>query len=193
MSARTSTADPTRGWLRAAAVSVGFVAVLWLVEIVDALTVTSLDRHGIRPRSEDGLWGIVFAPLLHGGWTHLESNSGPLLVLGFLVAVVSTARWVAVLAWSWLVSGVGVWLVAPPQSITLGASGLVFGLLAYLLVAGFLERRPVRILVSVAVFLVYGGVLLGVLPGQPGISWQGHLFGAAGGVLAAYRHAGRRR
>lgn len=193
MSARTPTVDPTRRWVRPAGVSAGFVALLWLVEIVDALTAASLDRHGIRPRSDEGLWGIVFAPLLHGGWTHLEGNSGPLLVLGFLVAVVSTARWVAVLAWSWLVSGVGVWLVAPPNSLTLGASGLVFGLLAYLLVAGFLERRPARTLVSVAVFLVYGSILLGVLPGQPGISWQGHLFGAVGGVVAAYRLSGRRR
>lgn len=193
MSVRTPALDPTRRWVRAAGVSAGFVALLWLVEIVDALTTTSLDRHGIRPRSDEGLWGIVFAPLLHGGWTHLEGNSGPLLVLGFLVAVVSTARWVAVVAWSWLVSGVGVWLVAPPHSLTLGASGLVFGLLAYLLVAGFLERRPVRILVSVAVFLVYGSILLGVLPGQPGISWQGHLFGAVGGVVAAYRHTDGRR
>lgn len=192
MSVRTPEADPTRSWVRAAVLSLGFVALLWMVEIVDAATRGSLDRHGIRPRSEDGLWGILVAPLLHGGWTHLEGNSGPLLVLGFLVAVVSTGRWLLVMAWAWLVSGVGVWLVAPPHSITLGASGLVFGFLTYLLVAGFLERRPTRILISVAVFVLYGGVLLGVLPGQPGVSWQGHLFGAVGGVLAAYVHADRR-
>lgn len=193
MSVRTPEADPTRSWVRAAVLNLGFVALLWVVEIVDATSRGSLDRHGIRPRSEDGLWGVLVAPLLHGGWTHLESNSGPLLVLGFLVAVVSTARWLLVMAWSWLVSGVGVWLVAPPHSITFGASGLVFGLLTYLLVAGFLERRPTRILISVAVFVLYGGVLLGVLPGRPGVSWQGHLFGAVGGVLAAYVHADRSR
>jgi membrane associated rhomboid family serine protease len=193
MSVRTPEADPTRAWVRAAALSAGFVALLWVVEIADAVGGGSLDQYGIEPRSEEGLWGILAAPLLHGGFTHLESNSVPLLVLGFLVAVVSTGRWLLVLAWSWLVSGIGVWLVAPPNSITLGASGLVFGLLTYLLVAGFLERNAVRILVSVAVFLLYGSVLLGVLPGQPGISWQGHLFGAVGGVLAAYLHADRRR
>ena len=174
-------------------VSLGFVAVLWVAEIADAVTDGSLDRYGIRPRSEDGLVGIAAAPLLHGGWAHLEANSLPLLVLGALVAAVSTARYVAVLAWSWVVSGVGVWLVAPSNSLTVGASGLVFGLLTYLLVVGFLERSPVRILVGVAVFLLYGGVLLGALPGTPGVSWQGHLFGAVGGVLAAYSLAGRRR
>lgn len=189
----TTSVDPTRAWVRAAGVSVGFVALLWVVEIVDRTTPGSLERYGIRPRTDEGLGGIVVAPLLHGGWGHLEANSGPLLVLGFLVAVVSTARFVGVLAWSWLVSGVGVWLVGSGNSVTVGASGLVFGLLTYLLVAGFLERRPVGILVAVGVFIVYGSVLLGVLPGRPGISWQGHLFGAVGGVIAANSLAQRRR
>jgi membrane associated rhomboid family serine protease len=160
---------------------------------VDAVTAGDLDRYGIEPRSEDGLVGIAVAPLLHSGWTHLEANSVPLLVLGLIVAVVSTARFFGVIAWTWVVSGLGVWLVAPSNSVTVGASGLVFGLLAYLLVVGFLERRAIGILVSVGVFLLYGGVLLGVLPGQPGVSWQGHLFGAVGGVLAAYHLANRRR
>ena len=189
----TTSADPTRGWVRGFLVSLGFVALLWVSEIADAISGGSLDQYGIRPRSEDGLVGIAAAPLLHGGFTHLEANSVPLLVLGFLVAAVSMARYVAVLAWSWVVSGVGVWLVAPDNSLTIGASGLVFGLLTYLMVAGFLERNPVRILVGVAVFILYGSVLLGVLPGQPGVSWQGHLFGAVGGVLAAYSLAGNRR
>lgn len=190
----TTAADPTRDWVRAFVVSVGFVAVLWVVEIADALTPRqSLDRYGIAPRSEDGLLGIALAPFLHGGFTHLEANSLPLLVLGFLVAVVSIARYAAVLAWSWVVSGLGVWLVAPSSSITVGASGLVFGLLTYLLIAGFLERSAIRILVGVGVFFAYGGILLGVLPGTPGVSWQGHFFGAVGGVLAAYHLVERRR
>ena len=188
-----TSADPTRGWVRAAGVVAGFVALLWLIEIVDAVTAGDLDRYGIEPRSEDGLVGVAVAPLLHSGWTHLEANTVPLLVLGLIVAVVSTARFFGVIAWTWVVSGFGVWLVAPSNSVTVGASGLVFGLLAYLLVVGFLERRAIGILVSVGVFLLYGGVLLGVLPGQPGVSWQGHLFGALGGVLAAYHLANRRR
>jgi membrane associated rhomboid family serine protease len=188
-----TSADPTRGWVRAAGVVAAFVGLLWVIEIVDVVGGGDLDRYGIEPRSEDGLVGIALAPLLHSGWTHLEANSVPLLVLGLIVAVVSTARFLGVLAWAWVVGGLGVWLVAPGNSVTVGASGLVFGLLAYLLVIGFLERRAVGILVSIGVFLLYGGVLLGVLPGQPGVSWQGHLFGAAGGVLAAYHLANRRR
>lgn len=193
MTVRTPESDPTRQWVVAFALNLGFVALLWVIEIADALTPTALDQNGIRPRSEDGLWGILVAPLLHGGWGHLESNSVPLLVLGFLVAVVSTARWFAVVAWSWVVSGVGVWLTAPPSSVTIGASGVVFGLLTYLLVAGFRERNAVRILVGVGVFVLYGGLLIGVLPTDERVSWQGHLFGAVGGVLAAYAHVGRRR
>ena len=194
MTTRTTSADPTVGWVRAGALSLGFVALLWLAEIADASQGGGdLDQYGIQPRTEEGLWGILFAPLLHGGFDHLEANSVPLLVLGFLVATVSLARWVSVMAWAWLVSGLGVWLVAPAHSLTIGASGLVFGLLTYLLVAGFLERQPIRILVGVAVFLLYGGVLLGVLPGTPGVSWQGHLFGALGGLLAARVHARRTR
>lgn len=169
-----------------------FVALLWLVEIVDAVTAGSLDRYGIEPRSQEGLVGILAAPLLHSGWTHLEANSVPLLILAFLVAAASTARLFGVLAWAWLVSGLGVWLVAPANSVTVGASGLVFGLLTYTMVVGFLERRPIGILIGVGVFLVYGSVLLGALPGEPGVSWQGHLFGAIGGVLAAYHLATRR-
>ena len=184
-------ADPTLGWVRAGAVSLGFVALLWVSEVVDATQGGRLDRYGIEPRTQEGLWGILAAPLLHGGFDHLEGNSVPLLVLGFLVAMVSFSRWLAVMGWAWLASGVGVWLVAPPNTLTIGASGLVFGLLTYLLVAGFLERKPIRILIGVGVFLLYGGVLLGVLPGQQGVSWQGHLFGALGGVLAARVHARR--
>ena len=188
----TTSVDPTGGWVRAAVVVTAFVALLWLVEIVDAVTAGSLDRYGIEPRSQEGLVGILAAPLLHSGWTHLEANSVPLLILAFLVAAASTARLFAVLAWAWLVSGIGVWLVGPPNSVTVGASGLVFGLLTYTMMVGFLERRPIGILIGVGVFLVYGSVLLGALPGEPGVSWQGHLFGAVGGVLAAYHLATRR-
>jgi len=188
----TTSVDPTRSWVRAAGVVAAFVALLWLVEIVDAVTAGSLDRYGIEPRTQEGLVGILTAPLLHSGWTHLEANSVPLLILAFLVAAASTARLFGVLAWAWLVSGIGVWLVGPPNSVTVGASGLVFGLLTYTMVVGFLERRPIGILIGVGVFLVYGSVLLGALPGDPGVSWQGHLFGAVGGVLAAYHLASRR-
>lgn len=173
-------------WVVAGVGAVGFVALLWLLEIVDALAEHRLDQYGVRPRSDEGLLGILLAPLLHGGWLHLEANTVPALVLLFLVLVSGLARGLQATAIIWLVGGVGVWLVAPSNTIHLGASVLIFGWLVYLLLRGFWNRSAREILLGVVLFLVYGGLLLGVLPGEPGISWQGHLFGAIGGGLAAF-------
>lgn len=185
---------PTRpSWGQAGLWSAGFVAVLWVAEIVDTVLGNRLDAEGIRPGNPDGLSGIAFAPLLHGGFGHLVANSVPLLVLGFLILLSGIARWVAVTTLVWIVAGVGTWFFGGVGTIHIGASGLVFGWLTYLILRGFVTRRPGQILVGVAVLLLYGGALWGVLPGQPGVSWQGHLFGAVGGVLAAWWLSGGRR
>lgn len=189
---------PTRrrrhdSWATAGIWIAGFVALLWVAEIVDTVLGNSLDDEGIRPGSADGLLGILWAPLLHGGFGHLVSNTVPLLVLGFTVLLAGLARGLAVTAIVWVVGGLGTWLTGGAGTVHLGASGLVFGWLTFLLVRGFFTRRPVEVLVGVGVFLVYGGVLLGVLPGTPGVSWQGHLFGAVGGVVAAWWLAARAR
>lgn len=173
-------------WVVAAIGAGGFVVLLWLLEIVDASADHRLDQYGIEPRTGDGLLGILFAPLLHGGWRHLEANTLPCLVLLFLVLLSGVARGLQATAIIWLVAGIGVWLVAGSGTIHLGASSLIFGWLVYLVLRGFWNRNAVEILIGVVLFLVYGGVLLGVLPGEPGISWQGHLFGAVGGGLAAF-------
>lgn len=174
------------GWRVAGVWSAGFVGVLWLSEIIDTVLNNRLDSEGIRPGSTDGLSGILFAPLLHGGFGHLIANTVPLLLLGFLVLLSGLREWVAVTAAVWLIGGVGTWLFGGAGTVHIGASGLVFGWLAYLIVRGFFNRQPAQILVGIAVFLMYGGALWGVLPGQPGISWQGHLFGAVGGVVVAW-------
>lgn len=179
------------GWRVAGVWSTGFVGVLWLSEIIDTVLNNRLDSEGIRPGSTDGLSGILFAPLLHGGFGHLIANTVPLLVLGFLVLLSGLRQWVAVTAAVWLIGGVGTWLFGGAGTVHIGASGLVFGWLAYLIVRGFFNRQPAQILVGIAVFLMYGGALWGVLPGQPGISWQGHLFGAVGGVVVAWMLAAR--
>lgn len=167
-------------------VIVAFVGVLYVVELVDALARHRLDAQGIEPREADGLDGIVWAPLLHASWSHLLANTLPLLVLGFLLLLGGLARGTAVTAVVWVVGGVGTWLVGPPHTVHLGASVLAFGWLAYLLLRGVFSRRVREVLLAVVLFLLYGTVLLGVLPGRPGISWQGHLFGAIGGALAAW-------
>lgn len=178
-------------WVVAGVGAVGFVALLWLIEVVDALADHRLDQYGVHPRTDEGLLGILLAPLLHGGWLHLEANTLPALVLLFLVLVSGLSRGLQATAIVWLVGGVGVWLVAPSNTVHLGASVLIFGWLVYLLLRGFWNRRPGEILLGVVLFVVYGSVLLGVLPSEPGISWQGHLFGALGGGLAAFLLAER--
>jgi membrane associated rhomboid family serine protease len=170
----------------AGAVIVAFVALLYALELLDTLLGHQLDGLGVRPRQADGLDGIAFAPLLHLGWSHLLANTLPLLVFGFLIALAGVARWLAVTAVVWVVGGVGTWLTGQPGSVHIGASVLAFGWLVYLLLRGVFSRRVGQVLLGLLLLTVYGGLLLGVLPGQPGVSWQGHLFGAVGGGLAAW-------
>ncbi len=162
------------------------MALLWLVELLDVLSGNQLDDDGIRPLDPDGLVGVLLAPFLHGSWAHLLSNTGPLLVLGFLVLLSGVGRWLQVMITVMVVSGLGTWVVGGAGTVHIGASGVVFGLLAYLLVRGWFARDLKQIAVGVLVFLVYGSLLWGVLPTQVGVSWQAHLFGAVGGVVAAW-------
>ena len=172
-------------WVRAATYTLVFVALLWAIEIVDATADNTLDQYGVQPRSDEGLLGILFAPVLHGGWGHLSANTLPVLVMMFLVLVSGIGRGLAATAVIWVVGGVGVWLIAPDNTVHLGASVLIFGWLVFLMVRGIFSRSAGEIILGMVLFFMYGGLLLGVLPGQPGISWQGHLFGAIGGGLAA--------
>jgi len=162
------------------------VAAAWSVELVDRVAYGgSLERFGIHPRDVPGLWGILVAPLLHVGWVHLLANTGPFVVLGWLVMLRRISDFLVVTALAMLIGGLGVWLFGAPNSIHVGASGLIFGYLGYLLARGYFERSLWAVLLAVAALLLYGGVLWGVLPGQRGISWEGHLFGFVGGVAAA--------
>jgi membrane associated rhomboid family serine protease len=191
----TGTPTRTRGArpLLAAQVIVGFVALLYAIEALDSVLGHRLDGGGVRPREEDGLDGILFAPLLHAGWAHLVGNTLPLLVFGFLILLAGVARWLAVTAVVWVTGGVGVWLTAPAGTLHLGASVLAFGWLSHLLLRGLFARDGAQVALGVILLLVYGGLLLGVLPGQPGISWQGHLFGAVGGAVSAWWFGARDR
>ncbi|MFW6773302.1 rhomboid family intramembrane serine protease [Nocardioides sp. CPCC 205120] len=182
-------AEPVRD---AAVLVGGFVALLWVLEIVDTVLGNRLDAYGVQPRSDEGLVGILSAPLLHLGFGHLISNTLPLLVLGFVIALSGIGRALAATGVVWAVGGLGTWLVAPSATNHIGASVLVFGFITYLVLRGFFSRSPGQVAFGVVVLLVYGGALWGVLPGQPGVSWQGHLFGALGGVVAAALLAPRR-
>jgi membrane associated rhomboid family serine protease len=172
--------------VQALATILSFTAALWVIEFYDQLTGEWLDADGIVPRSWGGLDGILWAPLLHGGFAHLAANTLPFVVFGFLVLANGIGRFVLVTALIWVLAGLGVWLTAPYGSVTVGMSGVIFGWLTYLLVRGFFARSGTQILLAVVVFFLWGGILLGVLPGQEGVSWQGHLFGALAGVFAAW-------
>lgn len=163
----------------------GMTAVMWAAEVVDVVLGGRLDRLGIAPRNLEGLLGIVLAPFLHIGFGHLVGNTVPFVAMGLVIALGGLLRVLAVTAVVGVVSGLGIWLVGPGSSLTVGASGLVFGYAAYLVVRGVVARSVLQLAVGAVVVAVFGtGLLAGLLP-QPGVSWQGHLFGAVGGVLAA--------
>ena len=182
--------------LGAALLMAVLLAGLWVLEIFDQLTGQHLDNLGIHAQELDGLPEIFTAPFLHAGWDHLISNSVPFFVLGFLVLLGGMARWALSSLICIVASGLTAWLLTPANTIIVGASGLIFGWLAYLLARGLWSRRPGQVALAVVVLLVYGGLIWGVLPGNAGVSWQAHLGGAAGGVLAAWllhRRAANRR
>jgi membrane associated rhomboid family serine protease len=168
------------------------IAVMWGTEVVDLADGHRLDAYGIHPRDVGGLPEILSAPFLHVGFSHLISNTLPFLAMGAAIALGGVARVALVTLIVAVVSGLGVWLIAPSDEVHLGASGVVFGYASYLVARGILSRRLTELAVGVVVLAVWGiGLLQGLLP-QDRISWQAHLFGAIGGVLAAYALSGRR-
>ena len=164
------------GWVVGGITIVSFVVLLWVIEAFDAVSGHRLDSNGIRPLETDGLAGILFAPLLHSNWEHLMANTVPALVLGFLVTLAGLSRFVFATAIIWLVGGLGTWLIGNVgaqcpyigvrcETNHIGASGLIFGWLTFLIVFGFFTRKVWQIVVGVVVLFFYGSVLLGVLPG----------------------------
>lgn len=183
MSQDVASTRPTIG--QALGVIGGLLAVMWGLEAIDAVTLNALDSYGIVPRRLSDLPNILWAPFLHFGWAHLISNSLPFLILGTLTYLCGVRNWAITSVVSVVCSGLAAWLLSPTGSITAGASGVIFGYLTYLLTRGIFTRQLSQILISVVVFVIYGSVLLGVIPGTPGVSWQAHLGGAIGGVLSA--------
>jgi membrane associated rhomboid family serine protease len=171
----------------------GGLGLMWVVEILDSFAFDSdLQTHGIEPRQIDGLEGVVFAPLLHGGWTHLISNSIPFLVLGALVMTYGLRRWLAATGFITVAAGLATWLAARSGN-HIGASILVFGYFGFLLGMAWFERSVKSIGIAVLVAVVYGGLIWGVVPTDSGVSWEGHLFGVMAGVAAAGLLARRTR
>jgi membrane associated rhomboid family serine protease len=177
---RSVSDDRVRGLVFVAAM----VAVMWVVETLDAAG-AHLDSNGIHPRDPGTLPDIAFAPFLHAGWGHLIGNTVPFLLLGGAIALSGLARTAAVTVIVAVVGGLGTWLIGPANTNHIGASSLVFGFAAYLIARGAFSHRPLHLVAGLAVIAVYGATLAFSLVPHPGISWQGHLFGAIGGVVAA--------
>ncbi|MFT3765479.1 MAG: rhomboid family intramembrane serine protease [Minicystis sp.] len=163
----------------------GSIAVLWGIHIANAIVGYRLSAFGVHPRSLDGLWGILFAPLLHLGFGHLVANTLSLLMIGWMVMLRRARDFFTVSAVSALIAGLGTWLIGGANTVHVGASGVIFGFLGYLLSRGIFERKAWSIAVSVVALVLFGGTLRGLFPGTAGISWEGHLFGFLGGILAA--------
>ncbi|HEY5116727.1 MAG TPA: rhomboid family intramembrane serine protease [Nakamurella sp.] len=181
--------------VKPAVITIGALAALMIVlQTINWATDYRLATWGIDPRSWEGLLGVLFAPLLHGSWAHLWSNLVPLVIMGVLIMLSGVRQFVAVTALVWLVSGLGVWLVAPANTTTVGASGIVFGWLAFLIVRGIWTRTWQHLLLGLVLLAVYGSlfwtgivkVAAADITGVVTVSWQAHLFGAIGGILAAF-------
>ena len=191
--------DPTRFGTEAFYASIGrafvamcaFVPVLFLIEFLDKLSGHRLARDGgIEPHRIEGLDGIVFAPFLHASFEHVLANSIPLILLGTFVLADGGVRFWLTTIFIAVVSGIGVWFLG--DGLTVGASGVIFGYLGVILMRGILGRSLWHIAVGLLIGLLYGWQIVGVLPNDPEVSWQGHLFGFGAGVVAAILFRRRR-
>ena len=175
-----------------AAVIGALVAFMWVVEIVNKIDDQRLSSDGIYPRTLSWLPGIISAPFLHAGFGHLLGNTVPFVVLGLVIATAGARRVIEVTVIVIVVAGLGTWLTAGGGTDTVGASGVVFGYAGFLIARGFFTRNIGALMIGVVVALLFGGALAADLVPQGGISWQDHLFGGLGGILAARLLSGAR-
>lgn len=195
----TSSARPSRAAALTPLLSpVALVLLMWAIQLFDAALSGSFTGYGLRSWDLGSVGGLVLGPLLHSGWVHLIANTLPMLLLGGLVAIEGVARFWMVTVVAALVGGIGTWLFNAPGTLTVGASVLVFGYFAYIVVRVFsprpIEHRIAYALIALIVVVLYGGSMLtGILGAGPGVSWQAHLFGAVGGGMAGLVGARRGR
>ncbi len=169
------------------------VAFMWLVEVFNTLDSNRLDSDGIYGRNFDRIWGILTSPFIHASFQHLFDNTIPFVFMGVIIAMRGAARLAAVTAIVILVGGLGTWLISPGSPPTIGASGVVFGYAAYLVLRGFFDRSVLEVVIGGVVAAVWGGALVASIVPHAGISWQAHVCGGIGGLVAAWLLAERDR
>jgi membrane associated rhomboid family serine protease len=177
--------DPGSSAIQGVTLLAAIVGVMWLVQVINVIDSYGLDKDGLVPRDFDRIYGIFTAPFLHASWQHLIDNTIPLVFMGLIIALAGARRLAIVTAIVIIVGGIGTWLIAPGGSITVGASGVVFGYATYLLTRGIFDRSVVEILTGAVVGIVWGGALLASVVPHYGVSWQAHVCGGIAGVIAA--------
>jgi membrane associated rhomboid family serine protease len=172
---------------------VGFIGLIWILQVANWADHYHLDfSYGILPRSIGRLPEIFTAPFLHFSWDHIEGNSGPLFVFGFLAAYRSVVKFLGVTLVVAITSGLAVWLFQGNDQVTVGASGLIFGYFGYVLSRGLIDRNLIDALAAVVMALSYAYILTVAIPGTPGVSWIGHLGGLIGGIASGWIFRTRR-
>ncbi|HEY4018659.1 MAG TPA: rhomboid family intramembrane serine protease [Pseudonocardiaceae bacterium] len=168
-------------------VMVAFLAVLWILQIFNALDHYAItDQHSIVARDVGSLPAIFTAPFLHGSWAHIEGNSGPLFIFGFLAAYRGVKKFLGVSLLIIIVSGLGAWLISASGSGTVGASGVIFGYLGYVLVRGIFDRHRIDIVIGLVMALCFAYQFTDLLPQNNTVSWQAHMFGFAAGIIGGW-------
>ncbi len=184
----SSPVPPPRGELQRQGVVLlaAIIALMWLVEVINTLDSNHLNADGLWPRDIGRLYGIITAPFLHGSFQHLIDNTIPLVFMGLIIALRGAVRLALVTAIVIVLGGIGTWLIAPAGTVTVGASGVVFGYATYLLTRGVFDRSVLELAVGALVGVVWGSALLTSLVPHYGVSWQAHLCGGIAGVVAAW-------
>lgn len=171
--------------VKAAVVTLAFTALVWWIQFFNWMLDAGFQRLGVRPGEIIGLVGLLTAPLIHGDWEHLVANTPAMIILGTLTLYSYPRSARLVLPLVWLGSGLGIWLFGQQGSVHFGASGLTHGLMFFLFVIGIIRRDRRATAISMAVFFLYGSMVLTIFPREAGISWEAHLFGALSGLLLA--------
>lgn len=170
---------------RAAYFPVMFVIALWTIHLLKALDIMNIDHYGVMPRTISGLRGIFFTPLIHGDFNHIFNNSIPLLILGTGLFYFYSDLAPRIIFWIWIMSGLGIWLIGR-EAYHIGASGIVYGLAAFLFFSGIFRNIIRLVAMALLVIFLYGSLIWGIFPLKLDISWEGHLFGALTGVVLSF-------